>query len=618
MNHDYVKFKNAEREASKLVRKAKRDLERKIAKNIKVDTKFFFKYARSMLKVKSSVGPLADENGNVITDDQKTADTFNEYFSSVFTKEDLSHMPEPKQMFTGGEQEMLKNVDVNETKVKNKLLKLNPSKSAGVDTINPAVLKECAEVLAKPLTILFRKSLESSKVPEIWKYANVTPIFKKGSKSLASNYRPVSLTSIVCRLLESLIVDDIRKHLRDYKLILDTQHGFVEKKSCLSNLLSFLEEVTNYVDQGHPVDILYLDFSKAFDSVPHQRLLSKIRAHGIGNVLVDWIEDWLSGRKQRVVINGCKSGWNDVTSGVPQGSILGPLLFIIFINDIDCKIISALSKFADDTKVFRTVGNVERAFTLQEDLHSLYKWSTDWQLLFNKDKCKCLHVGNNNPQYDYFIGNERIETTLVEKDLGVQISKSLKPEEHIAFIVKKANNLLGCIKRTYSDKSLSNMVNLYITLVRPLLEYCQQVWSPHLVKDVKKVEDVQRRFTRMINGMKGLSYERRLQRCNLIPLERRRERADLIETFKIMNGYVNVDPEKFFTVSKDSRTRGHPMKLQKRHCRLELRRNFYSQRVINPWNKLSKKMIAATSVTQFKTRIHSMYEPKLVGLHMGQ
>ena len=253
----------------------------------------------------------------------------------------------------------------------------------------------------------------------------------------------------------------------------------------------------------------------------------------------------------------CNKGWNDVTSGVPQGSILGPLLFIIFINDIDCKIISALSKFADDTKVFRTVGNVERAFTLQEDLHSLYKWSTDWQLLFNKDKCKCLHVGNNNPQYDYFIGNERIETTLVEKDLGVQISKSLKPEEHIAFIVKKANNLLGCIKRTYSDKSLSNMVNLYITLVRPLLEYCQQVWSPHLVKDVKKVEDVQRRFTRMINGMKGLSYERRLQRCNLIPLERRRERADLIETFKIMNGYVNVDPEKFFTVSKDSRTRGH-------------------------------------------------------------
>ena len=204
--------------------------------------------------------------------------------------------------------------------------------------------------------------------------------------------------------MESLIVDDIRKHLTDYKLILDTQHGFVEKKSCLSNLLSFLEEVTNYVDQGHPVDIIYLDFSKAFDSVPHQRLLSKIRAHGIGGVVVDWIEDWLNGRKQRVVINGSESKWNDVTSGVPQGSILGPLLFIIFINDIDCKIISALSKFADDTKVFRTVGKVERAFTLQDDLHNLYKWSADWQLLFNKDKCKCFHVGYNNPQYDYFIG----------------------------------------------------------------------------------------------------------------------------------------------------------------------------------------------------------------------
>ena len=162
------------------------------------------------------------------------------------------------------------------------------------------------------------------------------------------------------------------------------------------------------------------------------------------------------------------------------------------------------------------------------------------------------------------------------------------------------------------------MVNLCITLVRPLLEYCQQVWSPHLVKDVKKVDDVQRRFTRMINGMKGMSYERRLQRGKLIPVERRRERAEIIETFKIMNGYVDLNPEKFFTVSKDSRTRGHPMKLQKRHCRLELRKNFYSQRVINPWNKLSKKMIAATSVNQFKSRIHSLYETKCVGLHMGQ
>ena len=280
--------------------------------------------------------------------------------------------------------------------------------------------------------------------------------------------------------------------------------------------------------------------------MPHQRLLSKIKAHGIDGEIHAWIADWLNERKQRVVINGWESEWKEVTSGVPQGSILGPLLFIIFINDIDYGIVSVLSKFADDTKLFRNVLKIENAFTLQDDLHKLYEWSMDWQLLFNKDKCKCLHVGHGNMDYDYFIGDERIQTTLIEKDLGVQTSKSLKPEEHIAYIVKKANNLLGCIRRTYTDKSLQNMINLYKTLVRPLLEYCQQVWSPYLVKDIKKVDDVQRRFTRMINGMKGLSYDQRLQRCNLISLQRRRERSDLVETYKIMNGLTDIKPENSF------------------------------------------------------------------------
>ena len=264
LREDFHKYKNAEKEASYLVRKAKRELEKKIASNIKVDSKFFWKYARSLTKVKSSIGPLTDSKGNVITDDLQTAEEFNEYFSSLFTKETLDHIPEPKKMFNEDEENFLKDVDITEGIVQKKLLKLNPNKSA-VGGLNPALLKECAKELAKPLSIIFRTSLSNNSVPKIWKFANVTPIFKKGSRSLASNYRPVSLTSIVCRMLESILVDEIRSHLSKYKLILETQHGFVSKKSCLSNLLVYLEEVTSLVDQGYPVDAIYLDFSKAFE-----------------------------------------------------------------------------------------------------------------------------------------------------------------------------------------------------------------------------------------------------------------------------------------------------------------------------------------------------------------
>ena len=607
LNHDFQKYKNAEREASRLIRNAKRKLEKKIANNIKVDTKYFWKYARSLTKVKSTIGPLTDSKGDVITDDQKTADEFNNFFSSVFTKETTDNIPEPKKMFMEEEDKFLKNVDITVEKVFNKLVKLNPNKAADVCGFNPAVFKECAAELAKPVTVLFKESLSTGCVPKMWKYANVTPIFKKGQRNLPSNYRPVSLTSILCRVLESLLVDEIRAHLTKYKLILETQHGFMPKKSCLSNLLLYLEDVTNLVDQGLPVDIIYLDFSKAFDSVPHQRLLAKLTAHGIGGHVLRWIGDWLNGRKQRVVVNGCASTWKDVTSGVPQGSILGPLLFIVFINDIDYNIVSTLSKFADDTKAYRSVENTERAFTLQDDLHKLFAWSQDWQMLFNSSKCKCLHVGFNNQQYDYFLGDEPIETTRLEKDLGVQISEDLKSENHISYIVKKANRISGCIKRTYTDKSRRNMIYLYKTLVRPLLEYCQQAWSPVYKKDIQKVEKVQRRFTKMINGLKTLPYEERLKKCNLLSLEKRRARADLLETFKIHSGETDVDPKALFTHYNNSKTRGHAKKIFKKHTHLVIRKNFYSQRIISPWNKLEEECIAATNINNFKSKIKPLF-----------
>ena len=229
------------------------------------------------------------------------------------------------------------------------------------------------------------------------KSANITPIYKKGTRCAPSNYRPVSLTSQVCKLMESIMRDSIMAHLRRHKVMRESQHGFWQGRSCLTNQLTFLEDITKYADEGHPIDVIYLDFSKAFDRVSHNRLSAKLRAHGIGPTVARWIREWLRDRQQRVVLNGAMSGWAHVMSGVPQGSVLGPILFNIYINDIDCNISSNILKFADDTKLYRKIAAVEDVEIIQSDIRRMYQWSMDWQMLFNAEKCKTLHIGRNNP-----------------------------------------------------------------------------------------------------------------------------------------------------------------------------------------------------------------------------
>ncbi len=252
-------------------------------------------------------------------------------------------------------------------------------------------------------------------------------------------------------------------HLSEHKVLNSSQHGFLSHRSCLTNLLEYLETVTSILDEGHNIDVFYLDFSKAFDRVPHQRLMAKVQAHGITGVY-NWIQSWLSGRKQRVVLNGSQSEWSSVPSGVPQGSVLGPLLFIIFINDIDMAVDAVhccLLKFADDTKGLRKVNNEYDASKLQKDLDSLYKWSCDWQMLFNLDKCHILHLGNNNAHYDYYLNGYQLLHVDEEKDLGVKIDSTCTPSKQVSAAALKGNQVLGQLLRTctYRDRytCISNM-----------------------------------------------------------------------------------------------------------------------------------------------------------------
>ena len=280
---------------------------------------------------------------------------------------------------------------------------MRPDKAAGPDNLLPRFLIEIKDQIAYPLYLLFRKSLDESSVPDDWKCADVSPVFKKGNRNKVENYRPISLTSQICKIFESIIRDAVVKHLEANLLIHDSQHGFRKGRSCLTNLLTFLEKVTGDIDSGKNVDVVFLDFAKAFDKVPHQRLLQKLVSHGITGNLFHWISNWLSNRKQRVCINGSLSDWILVLSGVPQGSVLGPILFLIFINDFDCGITNWILKFADDTKMFGPVFDYHDYVVFQEDLNRLFSWTNDWQMAFNIDKCKVMHFGRRNKAYSLMV-----------------------------------------------------------------------------------------------------------------------------------------------------------------------------------------------------------------------
>ncbi|XP_065640687.1 probable RNA-directed DNA polymerase from transposon BS [Hydra vulgaris] len=489
LNNEY---KLINKTIKKQIKKSTFDYEINLAKDVKHNPKRFYAYAQRKNQTHTKLLALKTSDNKIITDKKVIANLLNCSFQSVFVKknQDLPYFSnKTSHLFECDWDQELK-----EEIIFNYLLELNENKSLGCDNISPYVLKHCVEGLSKPLSLIFKKSIHSGELPELWKSANITPLFKKGDKKDPLNYRPISLTSIPSKIIEKIIRKKLIIYITENNLLTSQQHGFIQNKGCLTNLLETFDIITTEIENGYPVDILFLDFAKAFDKVPHYRLIHKISNYGIKGNILNWIDSFLKNRKQRVVMGEVVSDWCEVYSGVPQGSVLGPLLFLLYINDLPQCISSIAKLYADDTKIISVIKEHNDLTNMQNDIDLLTEWSNVWLMDFNINKCSVIHIGRKNINYNYTIKHDNqsfvLKTTTKELDLGVIVSSNMKWNHQVQAATSKAQRILCLIRKSFTYLNTEMVRQLYTSLVRPHLEFAAPVWSPSNKNNINDLEKI--------------------------------------------------------------------------------------------------------------------------------
>ena len=564
--------------------------------------KKLFQYIKSIRTDKSGI-PALKKDGILTSDTIEKANILNEQFQSVFTSEPKDTIPDkgPSQ------HPNIPTLTISTPGIMKLLNDINPHKATGPDNINGHILKELKEQIAPILQLIFTKSFETGQTPLDWKHANVAPAFKKGDKHQAVNYRPISLTCISCKLMEHIITKHIMNHLENNKILYDLQHGFRHSRSCETQLLSFIQELSETDNKNIQTDLIIMDFAKAFDKVPHHRLLYKLKYYGISGQTLNWISAFLSNRTQTVVVDGRSSSTVPVTSGVPQGTVLGPVLFLVYINDLpDYLTYSKLRLFADDSILYRTIRSQSDCDKLQLDLDAAARWEGDWLMAFHPDKCTVLPVTKKKQpfQHEYILHNHILESVTSAKYLGVTVQSNLKWDKHINDITSKGNKTLGFLKRNLKTSNQQVKSQAYQALVRPKLEYSCSVWDPHTSESKSKIEMVQRRAARYVCNRyhNTSSVTDMLDTLNIPTLSQRRLRTRLVMMYKISYHLVAIPSDTL--ILADSRTRkNHQLTYRYIYSSKDSYRHSFFPFTIPQWNQLPASLVQAPSINSFRDQL---------------
>jgi hypothetical protein len=532
----------------------RKEKESKAVKNIIKNPRFFYSYAKQNNKLRSTVGPLLNEEGDLIHHPKTMADILQKQYSSVFSDPLSAKKKKPKICKNCKINSTLENFDFTTEDIVKAINEINEGSACGDEDIPAMILKKCKEVLSYPIFLLWKQSLNSGYVPKVYKNQIITPVHKKESKAEAANYRPISLTSHIIKIFERLIRNHIVNHLEKNHLICKNQHGFRKHRSCLTQLLSHIDIILQNFQNNMDTDVIYLDYAKAFDKVDHQILLQKLHAYGIRGKMLMWLNSYLSNRWQTVVINGEHSQSAKVISGVPQGTVLGPVLFILFLNDLEaCIQHSIISSFADDTRLKKAINVTSDTRLLQKDLDHSIQWSDESNMKLHQNKFELVsHATDNSkllkelPFFKEFSEYSTDDGSVISpinsvRDLGITITSDVSWSPHISTITDDARRMASWIFSVFIDRNAATMMPLFQALVRSRTEYCSPLWNPSKLEDIKKLESVQRAFTARIHEVKHLGYWDRLKALNLMSLQRRRERYIIIHVFKIIHDLAPND-----------------------------------------------------------------------------
>ena len=559
----------------------------------------FYKYANKRLSSRPSIPGLRAQDGGIASSDSSKCDLLNDFFVSVFTVDNGEAVPQTASL----PPKSINDVAFSPLVIECLLRKTKINSAMGPDLVHPSILNHFSDCFSLPLSMIFTRSFETGEIPSVWKMANVVPIFKNnGCPTLVENYRPISLTPIPCKLMESVIRLQIMRFLIDNNIISPAQFGFLPNKSTEMQLLESINDWAHSLDKANHVDVIYFDLKKAFDTVSHAKLIEKLESYNIKGRLLRWIIAFLSDRQQRVVIKNSSSNWKRVTSGVPQGSVLGPLLFLLFINDLPLYIKHCVIKmYADDVKIYMKNGADQ--LLVQNDINTIVNFFSDHQLSINIKKCVVLRLGASNPELPYYVNGAKIDSVNEISDLGVIVDRNLTFSQHCSHISAKARRICGLIIHSFSSTDPCLLLKAYNVYVLPVLMYCSSVWSPRLTKDSELIEKCQRSFThRLVRPpWAPTDYEGRLKRFNLPSLQNRRLLRDLQIAHKIIYNYICLRACDFFILSTNGKTRASSNnKLLCSKFNSNVLKGAFSHRVITPWNNLPDLVTATSSCNVFK------------------